>query len=128
MRRLCFAIDLVEDEDLIACYDWFHQPEQARATVTASLLDGGIRELEIYRVTNRLFMVMDVNDDFDLLTKAAMDANNPEVALWESEMDRFQRPIGTGPKWSFMEPIYSLRQTAEFLEAKRQGADGLPAR
>lgn len=116
MPRLYFALDLADDAELIARYDWFHQPAQARAAVTAGLRASGIRDLEIHRVANRLVMVIEAGEAFDPARKAALDAADPEIVRWEAEMDRFQRPIlGPGaPKWAPMQKIYSLRETTEF--------------
>lgn len=39
--------------------------------------------MEIYLVGNRMFMIMEVDDSFDPVEKAKMDANNPKVQEWE---------------------------------------------
>lgn len=115
-RRLCFALDLVDDSDAIARYDWFHRPPQSWPAITASLRDSGIIDMEIYRVANRLMMIMDVPADFDLARKAREDAANPDVVRWEAKMDLFQHPIlgSHSPKWSVMNRIYSLKETDAF--------------
>ena len=49
----------------------------------ASILDGGITDMEIYRLEDRLFMIMEDGAGFQLDQKAAVDAANPAVQRWE---------------------------------------------
>ena len=108
-RRYCLALDLKDDSDLIAEYERHHQnvwPE-----ITHSIRDAGISDMEIYRVGNRLFMVMEVSEDFSFQGKAAMDGANPRVKEWEALMGRFQKPLPwaePGEKWLLMERIFKL--------------------
>ncbi len=109
MKRFCFALDLKNDPDLIDEYIEHHQnvwPE-----VLESITDAGIIDMEIYNVGNRLFMIMDTEDDFDPDAKAEADRDNPKVQEWESLMDNYQMklPIATGDqKWVPMDRIFSL--------------------
>ena len=80
MKRYCLALDLKEDPKLIADYETYHQsvwPE-----IIASIKEAGIVSLEIYRVSNRLFMIMEVNEDFSFEKKAQMDQSNSIVQHW----------------------------------------------
>ena len=74
MTRYCFALDLKEDAQSIATYEQYHQsvwPE-----IIASIKEADIKTLDIYRVANRLFMIMEVGADFSFEKKAAIDAKN----------------------------------------------------
>jgi L-rhamnose mutarotase len=67
--------------------------------------------MEIYRVGNRLTMIMEVNAQFDFATKAAADAQNPKVQDWEQLMWTFQQPLpfaAPGEKWVLMKKIFTL--------------------
>ena len=89
--RYCFALDLQKDALLIAEYEAWHRdiwPE-----IRASILDGGITEMEIYRLDDRLFMIMETGDGFSFEKKAAMDAANPAVQRWEELMWKYQLAI-----------------------------------
>jgi L-rhamnose mutarotase len=111
MRRLCFALDLIDDPELIAEYERWHQPENAWPEVTAAIKAAGILSLEIYRVENRLFMIMEVSDEYSSEAKASGDAQNPKVAAWEALMWKFQQALKSakpGEKWIPMRRIYSL--------------------
>lgn len=109
MKRYCLALDLKDDPSLIAAYEEYHRsvwPE-----ITASILAAGIQQLEIYRVSNRLFMIMEVNNDFSFEEKAKMDAKNEMVQHWEKLMWEYQQALPTakpGEKWMLMEKIFSL--------------------
>ncbi|RZK63343.1 MAG: L-rhamnose mutarotase, partial [Pedobacter sp.] len=69
MKRYCFTLDLIDNDDLIAAYKQYHQsvwPE-----ILQSIKSSGIDDMEIYLSGTRLFMVMDVNDSFTFEKKTA---------------------------------------------------------
>jgi L-rhamnose mutarotase len=108
-NRYCLALDLKNDDKLIAEYEEHHKnvwPE-----VIASIKDAGITALEIYRIGNRLFMIMEVNDSFDFNKKQEMDAANNKVQEWEALMWKYQQGLPMakrGEKWMMMENIFKL--------------------
>lgn len=109
MKKYCLALDLINDEKLIAEYEQHHQavwPE-----IQDSIKSSGIEVLEIYRTGNRLFMIMEVNGSFSFEEKRAADAANPVVQKWETLMWNYQQALpGTKPgeKWMLMDKIFSL--------------------
>ena len=109
MKRYCLALDLKEDPKLIAEYEEYHR--QVWPEILQSISAAGIQQMEIYRVNNRLFMVMETNDDFSFERKAAMDAGNEKVQEWEKLMWKYQQALPgskPGQKWRLMEKIFSL--------------------
>ena len=112
MKRYCLALDLKEDPKLIAEYEAHHKnvwPE-----IIKSIKGSGIEVLDIYRTGNRLFMIIEANDDFSFEKKAALDTNNDKVQEWEKLMWKFQQalPWGkSGEKWILMEKIFELPVT-----------------
>ena len=110
MNRYCLTLDLVDDPQLIAEYEAWHRnvwPE-----ILASITGSGIEQLEIYRVANRLFMIMETNDGFSFAAKGAADAANPKVQEWETLMWKYQQALPgakPGEKWMLMEKIFSLK-------------------
>lgn len=111
MKRYCLALDLKDDEELIAEYERWHRKENAWPEITKSIKDAGITNMEIYRTGNRLFMIMEVDDRFDPARKASMDAANPKVQEWEKLMWKFQQPLPwakEGEKWVEMKKIFQL--------------------
>lgn len=109
MKRYCLALDLKDDAALIAEYEAYHQnvwPE-----IAASIIDSGIEKMEIYRTGNRLFMIMEVNENFSFEAKARADAANAKVQEWETLMWKYQQamPLAKpGEKWMLMEKIFEL--------------------
>lgn len=111
MKRYCLALDLKEDAALIAEYEAYHQnvwPE-----IIQSIQDSGILSLEIYRVANRLFMLLETENDFSFERKNAMDAAIPHVQQWEQLMWKYQQALPgarPGEKWMLMDKIFSLER------------------
>jgi L-rhamnose mutarotase len=107
--RYCLALDLKNDNKLIASYDAYHK--QVWKEIMDSIKDSGITDLEIYRTGNRLFMIIDAGDDFSFERKSQMDAANPKVQEWEQLMWKYQQALPTskpGEKWVLMEKIFEL--------------------
>ena len=109
MKRYVLALDLKPDEALIQEYDQYHRavwPE-----VLQSLRNSGILEMEIFRIGNRLCMVLETTDDFSLAEKARLDAANPKVQEWEALMDTYQERlpwVEPGAKWALMQSVFLL--------------------
>jgi L-rhamnose mutarotase len=111
MQRFCLALDLVDDPALIAEYEKYH--EKIWPEIKASILDAGVTDLEIYRISNRLFMILEATDAFTFAHKAAMDAANPKVQEWETLMWTYQQALPLakpGEKWLLMDKIFDLKQ------------------
>lgn len=111
MKRYCLAVDLKDDPELIAEYEYWHKAENEWPEIRKSILDAGIIYMQIYRTGNRLIMIMDTTDDYDADRKALMDANNPKVQEWEQFMWKFQQRIpwaGEKEKWVPMNRIFEL--------------------
>ena len=108
-RRFCLALDLVNDERLMAEYEQYHR--QVWPEIKKSISDAGILQMEIYRFTNRLFMIMEVTEDFNFAQKTAADSANPRVQEWEQLMWKYQQALPgskPGEKWVLMGKIFSL--------------------
>jgi L-rhamnose mutarotase len=112
MQRYCLALDLKDDPELIAEYERYHQ--QVWPEILRSITSSGIEVLDIYRTGNRLFMIMETNDQFSGEEKAKADAANPTVQEWETLMWKFQQALPwakPGEKWVMMKQIFSLPPT-----------------
>jgi L-rhamnose mutarotase len=109
-KRYCLAVDLKDDAKLIAKYEEYHRnlwPE-----IQKSITDTGIRQMEIYRTGNRLFMIIEADDTFSFQQKATADAVNPKVQEWEQLMWQYQQALPgskPGEKWVMMDKIFSLK-------------------
>lgn len=111
MKRYCLALDLKDDQELINEYEKWHKPENFRPEIHKSITGAGIVAMDIYRTGNRLFMIMDTEDNFDFSRKAEMDASDPKVQDWEAFVWKFQQPLpgaAPGEKWVLMNQIFNL--------------------
>jgi L-rhamnose mutarotase len=111
MRRYCLALDLKDDPKLIAEYKRYH--EKIWPEITRSIKESGIENMEIYLLGTRMFMIMEVNDEFSLHAKAEADLLNPKVQEWEQLMGTFQKSLPEakpGEKWVLMERVFKLEQ------------------
>jgi len=109
MKRYCLALDLKDDPALIAEYEKYH--ENVWPAIIDSIKGSGIEVLDIYRTGNRMFMIIEANDDFSFEKKAAMDNANPRVQEWEELMWKFQQALPwakPGEKWILMDKIFEL--------------------
>lgn len=109
MHRYCLAVDLKEDPKLIEEYELWHK--KVWPEIIQSIRSSGIEDMKIYRYSNRLFMIMEVNDEFSFEKKAAADLADPKVQEWEEFMWNFQQAIPgvrPGEKWVLMEKIFQL--------------------
>lgn len=109
MRRYCLTLDLIDDPQLISAYEEHHR--RVWPEIIKSIRDSGITDMEIYRHGNRLFMIMEVNDDFSFERKSAADAHNAKVQEWEQLMWKYQQALPgakPGQKWMLMNKIFSL--------------------
>lgn len=113
-QRFCLNLDLKSDPQLIAAYKEHHLkiwPE-----IRESLLDSGIQDMEIYLLGTRLFVVMEVSENFSWSAKRESDRNNPKVQEWETLMWKSQQPLPAAPpgeKWLLMERIFKLSGKSE---------------
>lgn len=108
--RYCKALDLVDDQALIAEYEKAH--EKIWPAVRDHLRARGVLAMEIYRLGTRLFMVMEVDDAvFDAQGMAAAARTDPLIARWEALMWTYQKPTPwtpPGDKWVEMRRIFDL--------------------
>lgn len=109
IKRYCQALDLIDNPDLISEYEHIHQ--QIWPEVKTHILTSGVVDMQIWRIGNRLFMIMDVDDRFSFEKSAQMEQQNPIIQKWEQQMWRFQQATPwtpEGQKWIEMEKIFDL--------------------
>ena len=110
MKKFCLALDLKDDAQLINEYEAYHKnvwPE-----IVESITSAGITNMEIYRASNRLFMIMETTDTFSFDAKSKADAANTKVQEWEALMWKYQQALPVakeGEKWLLMDKIFDLK-------------------
>ncbi|MCX2475376.1 L-rhamnose mutarotase [Pedobacter sp. MC2016-05] len=117
MKKYALALDLIDDDKLIREYEEHHKngwPE-----VSTSIIESGVLSMEIYRTSNRLFMVMETTDEFTFENKKIMDQSNKHVQEWEKLMWNFQQALpwsNPGEKWVLMNKIFELKNEQQTIE------------
>lgn len=109
MKRICLALDLKDDPSLISEYEKYHR--EVWPGIIDSIRKSGVELMEIYRTGNRLFMIMEVNEDYSPEKKSTDDASNPLVQEWENLMWKFQQPLPGSKqdeKWIVLNKIFEL--------------------
>ena len=107
-RRLCFALDLVNDAAKIAEYEQFHAPGGVWPAIVDDIKAQGIEGMEIWRTGDRMMMIATVADDYPRArdVPAAYDE-------WETLMWGFQKALphaAPGEKWVAMTRIFDLKE------------------
>ncbi len=109
MKRYCLALDLKDDPTLIREYEKYH--EKIWPEIEKSIKDSGIINMEIYRIENRMFMIMETVDHFSFEKKSISDFENSKVQEWEKLMWNYQQALPSaqsGEKWLLMTNIFKL--------------------
>jgi L-rhamnose mutarotase len=112
-RRLCFALDLVNDAALIQEYCRMHQPGSVWPAVIDHIRAQGVESMEIWQRADRLFMIVEAADDYP--RRSVPELTQPENDRWEQLMASFQRPLpdaSAGEKWSPLRRIFVLGEHA----------------
>jgi len=111
MSRLCFALDLVDDRNLIAEYLKMHKAGAVWPAVIDHIRAQGIESMEIWHRGDRLFMILETAEDFPrAVEEGSLTADS---ARWELFMDRFQkrlRDASPGEKWSPLDRVFCLAE------------------
>lgn len=111
--RICKTLFLKNDDRLIQEYIAYHAKGKAWPEITQGIKEIGILDMEIYIADNRLFMIMQVIDDFDHDNAFAHLALMPRQKEWESLMSKFQDVTcqdDAAGKWKIIERIFKLEE------------------
>lgn len=111
MKRYSLTLDLKNDPEVVRQYEELHK--EVWPEIITSIKDAGIENMQIYRYGTRLFMIMEVNDDFSFEKKQQADTNNSKVQEWEDLMWKYQQPLegsAKGEKWKLMDKIFELKE------------------
>lgn len=107
-RRLCFALDLVNEPAKIAEYERFHRPGGVWPEIVDDIAAQGIEGMEIWRTGDRMVMIATVADDYP--RQRDIPAQYDE---WEELMWTFQKALPhaePGQKWVPMNRIFDLSE------------------
>lgn len=107
LRRQIRIMDLHDDAATLAAYDHAHAIGQTPAKVLDAQHRNGIADMEIFRVGNRLVMLMDVTADFDPQALDAEAAVQAVISNWHRRMGALQRaPFADGVAWPEAQRVF----------------------
>ena len=112
MKRHGLTLNL--KPDLVAVYREHHR--RVWPEVEAGLRGIGIQEMTIFILGNRLFMLVDTNDEFEWETGFQGYLAEGRCAAWQKLMNGFQEPVPEareGEWWAAMEEVYHLPLSPE---------------
>ena len=111
VKRYCRTMNLKPDDTLIREYIRRHSEGEVWTEILAGIREVGILEMEIYLLSNRLFMIVDTPADLDWDSAMARLATLPRQQEWEDYMSLFQDCHAgdtATDKWQMMERIFHL--------------------
>jgi L-rhamnose mutarotase len=106
MKVYAQALDLKNNKELINEYENHHKnvwPE-----VLEGLKSVGIIRMRIWRINNRLFMLIETSDKFDIEKFQKYTETNDKAKEWDALMKNYQEkiPNSNGEWWSEMTMAY----------------------
>ncbi|MCD2421866.1 L-rhamnose mutarotase [Niabella pedocola] len=111
MKRFCLTLDLKDDPELIGRYDAHHREDQVWPEIISGIRSCGMHTMDIYRAGNRLVMILETADDFDLQAGFEAMAALPRQQEWARLMNAFQQRLSfakPGEHWVEMKQIFKL--------------------
>ncbi len=110
-NRICLALDLKEDAKLIAEYEHYHTPEHIWPEIPAGIKAGGIIDMQIYRIGNHLFMIVDLEDGVTLDQAFEAIGKMDKQPDWSAFMNGYQQKLKEAQPnehWAKMKPVFKL--------------------
>ncbi len=109
MKSYAMVLDLKDNRKLIDEYVEYHKAVWPEAL--ESLRDLGVEEMKIFLLGRRLFMYIEVPDDFDFPADLARYTEVPRAKEWDEFMRGFQEKV-PGAKvdewWAQMQQVWDL--------------------
>jgi L-rhamnose mutarotase len=108
-KSYAMALDLKDDPKLIEEYVEYHRAVWPEAL--DSLRSLGVEKAKIFLLGRRLFMYVEVPDDFDFPADLARYTEVPRAREWDEFMRGFQEKVpGAQPDewWAQMEQVWDL--------------------
>jgi L-rhamnose mutarotase len=111
MKKFCLTLDLKNDDKLIEAYERYHQPDTIWPEIPEGIKACGVQSMEIFRVSTRLVMLMETDDEFELKSGFEKMAGLPRQKEWAALMDTFQKKLdfaAPDEHWVVMKKIFSM--------------------
>lgn len=110
MPLIARTMALRNEPGAIERYEEFHR--QVWPEVLAAMTACGFREVRIWRHERRLFLLVEVADDWDARRGGEIYATSPRTVEWETLMRTMQEPVAGSTKddwWASMEEVFGWK-------------------
>lgn len=110
-KRFCRVLEIDDNPGLIAKYRECHSKEHHWKVVREGIRSVGILEMEMYIYGNKVFMIMDTEEDFEWDKAMSKLATLPRQAEWEAFVAPLQGCDPGAPadrKWHLMDRMFYL--------------------
>jgi L-rhamnose mutarotase len=109
--RTCLALDLKDNPDLIAEYEKMHTLEGIWKEIPKGIKAGGIADMQIYRIGNHMFMIVDLIDGETVETSFEKIGKMDRQPEWAVFMATFQQKLAEAQPnehWAKMKQVFAL--------------------
>ncbi len=117
-KDIAMMVNLVNDSAAIAAYDEYHA--KAWPEVIAANEPANIKGVKIYRLQNRLVMILTVPENWDGDKDQNYVKSSPKVKEWLSIMEKFQQPSPEAPAgtkgWTTMKLVFGYKDGKQVFE------------
>ena len=117
-KDIAMMVNLVDDSAAIAAYDKYHA--KAWPEVIAANEPANIKGVKIYRLGNRLVMILTVPENWDGDKDQNYVKSSPRVKEWLDIMEKFQRPSPEAPAgtkgWTTMKLVFGYKDGKQVYE------------
>lgn len=113
-KRYCLALDLRKDSALISKYKHVHTKEGIWPEIPKGIKKVGIKDMEIYLLGTRMFMILEAPLHWDYNSEMARLGKLDKQPEWSDYVWQFQQLLPfdkEGVKWMQMENIFQLNPT-----------------
>lgn len=113
VQRTAMALDLKDDQNLIATYEKYHQFDGNWTEIPLGIKDSGVIDMQIYRIGTRLFMIVDYDEKANLKEIFEKMSTMPNQTEWAELMATFQKKLPeaqSGEHWAAMKPVFLLNE------------------
>ncbi len=111
VKRFCQILEITDNPQLISLYRKYHSREHHWKEIREGIRSVGILEMELYIYENKVFMIVDTEEDFEWDKAMARLATLPRQAEWEafvSELQGCDPKATSDQKWKLMERMFYL--------------------
>jgi L-rhamnose mutarotase len=110
-HRVCLALDLINDQNLIAEYEKMHTPEHIWPQIPKGIKAGGIEDMQIYRIGTHMFMIVELHEGETIESSFNKIGSMEKQPEWAAFMAGFQQKLSEAQPnehWAEMKQVFAL--------------------